>query len=95
MFPPQFGFREMALRQLAASGFPAASSVTVPTLITVRTSSKPKPIRPQELFKTLYRLLPEFLEDSINLLPGAPEVCLAFPDLALQSRAQELLFPFR
>jgi len=30
-----------------------------------------KPIRPQELFKTLHRLLPEVPEDSIKLLPGA------------------------
>jgi hypothetical protein len=69
--------------------------MTVPTLITVKTSSNAKPIRPQELFKTLHRLLPEVLEDPFNLLPGAPEVCLAFPDLALQSRSQDLLVPAR
>ncbi|HUX10760.1 MAG TPA: PAS domain S-box protein, partial [Terriglobia bacterium] len=33
-----------------------------------------KPIRPQELFKTLHRLLPEVPEGSINLLSGAPEL---------------------
>jgi hypothetical protein len=74
---------------------PAASCVTVPTLKIVRTSSKVKPICPQELFRPLHRLLPEVLEDPINLLPGAPEVCLAFPDFALQSRAQDLLVPAR
>jgi signal transduction histidine kinase/CheY-like chemotaxis protein len=33
-----------------------------------------KPIRPQELFKALHRLLPEVPEDSIDILPGAPEL---------------------
>ncbi|HVB28865.1 MAG TPA: response regulator, partial [Terriglobia bacterium] len=33
-----------------------------------------KPIRPQELFKTLHRLLPEVPEDSIKVIPSASEL---------------------
>ncbi len=33
-----------------------------------------KPIRPQDLFKAIHHLLPEVPEDSINVIPSAPEL---------------------